>query len=235
MELDAYLARLGGCEAEALRAEVQRLEKAVEQGDGEVHALVEALGRAKTELERIDGGSRAAELGAEIEAERAALRDYAERYAVYTLAEVALREAVERFEREHQPGLLEAASRFFAAMTAGRYRRVQRRLDGTLQVEREGGGTLLPDKLSTGTREQLFLAIRLAYIEHYRRSAEPLPIVLDDVLVNFDRGRARATLGALGEVAGHTQVLLFTCHEHFAELAAEAAPAARRVRLPTAG
>jgi uncharacterized protein YhaN len=88
-----------------------------------------------------------------------------------------------------------------------------------MRVERDDGVSLEPEALSTGTREQLYLAIRLAYVEHYGRRAEPLPIVLDDVLVNFDPSRTAATLEALASFAARTQVLLFTCHDHLADLA----------------
>ena len=61
--------------------------------------------------------------------------------------------------------------------------------------------------MSTGTREQLYLAIRLAYVLHYCEQAEPLPLVMDDVLVNFDDRRKRNTLEVLLEVANKIQIL----------------------------
>ncbi|MCA9658063.1 MAG: hypothetical protein KC486_06950, partial [Myxococcales bacterium] len=86
---------------------------------------------------------------------------------------------------------------------------------------------------STGTREQLFLALRLAYVLEYCDRAEPLPVIIDDVLVNFDRARARSTLEALCEVARSTQVLLFTCHHHIVDLTRVVAPEVPIFELPT--
>ncbi len=108
-------------------------------------------------------------------------------------------------------------------MTSGRFLRVQRSLDGDLFVVRADDAQLGTEALSTGTREQLYLAIRLAYIEHYSQSAEALPIVLDDVLVNFDDARATATIAALASFAERSQVVLFTCHKHVVALAEAAA------------
>ena len=115
-----------------------------------------------------------------------------DRWAPLVLAEQLMKSAVARFEREHQPETFELAAEIFSAMTQGRYKIIRKRLDeaGTLLVETRAGAAREPAQLSTGTREQLYLAIRLAYVRHYCRDAEPLPLVMDDVLVNFDDARA---------------------------------------------
>jgi len=69
-----------------------------------------------------------------------------------------------------------------------------------------------PSQLSGGTREQLYLAIRLAYARHYCQENEPLPLVMDDVLVNFDDERSDAALEMLIELAQDIQVIFLTCH-----------------------
>ena len=81
--------------------------------------------------------------------------------------------------------------------------------------------------LSDGTRDQLYLALRLASIE-YRLSHEvSLPLIVDDVLVNFDDQRAGAALELLGDLARKTQVLFFTHHHRLLELARTRVPADR--------
>jgi uncharacterized protein YhaN len=80
------------------------------------------------------------------------------------------------------------------------------------------------DGLSDGTRDQLYLALRLASLERYAEHNEPLPLILDDVLIHFDDDRARAALEVLGEVAASTQILFFTHHARLVELAREAIP-----------
>jgi hypothetical protein len=73
--------------------------------------------------------------------------------------------------------------------------------------------------LSRGAREQLFLSLRLSLAAYFARRGSPLPLILDDVLVNFDMERAKAAAQVLRDFAaqGH-QMLVFTCHEHIAEL-----------------
>jgi hypothetical protein len=124
------------------------------------------------------------------------------------------------YEREHQPQALREASGYLQRMTGGRYTRVWTPLgQHLLRVDDAQGTCLGVDVLSRGTREQLFLALRLALASAYARRGAQLPLVLDDVLVNFDVGRAKAASAVLRDFAraGH-QILIFTCHEHIAKL-----------------
>jgi uncharacterized protein YhaN len=79
--------------------------------------------------------------------------------------------------------------------------------------------------LSDGAADQLYLALRLAYLRHYLGANPAQPVILDDVLVNFDDDRATAALAELARLAGRTQVILFTHHAHLAELARATLPA----------
>jgi uncharacterized protein YhaN len=79
--------------------------------------------------------------------------------------------------------------------------------------------------MSDGTRDQLYLALRLAFIEQRVRKMEPLPLVLDDVLVHFDDERSCAALEVFAGVADLTQVIFFTHHRHLLDLARGAVPA----------
>jgi uncharacterized protein YhaN len=69
-----------------------------------------------------------------------------------------------------------------------------------------------PDSLSRGTAEQLYLAIRFGYISNFAAGGEPLPIIMDDILVNFDPFRAVQATAAIEKLAKTHQVLFFTCH-----------------------
>jgi hypothetical protein len=103
-------------------------------------------------------------------------------------------------------------------MTGGRYMRVWTSVDER-RLRVEGNGQSLPiELLSSGAREQLFLSLRLALVDRFARHGKSMPLVLDDVLVNFDAERARAAATMLADWANEgRQVLLFTCHEHIAE------------------
>jgi uncharacterized protein YhaN len=85
--------------------------------------------------------------------------------------------------------------------------------------------------LSRGSVEQLYLCLRLGLAETFAERAEALPIILDDVLVNFDPGRAASVAEVLAETAERHQVLLLTCHPHLEELVCSAAPETQVVQL----
>ncbi|WP_394841651.1 AAA family ATPase [Pendulispora brunnea] len=230
---DAFLAEVAEAAPELLEHRIHALEQEADALRERARGIDQEVGKLTEGLARLDGGSRAADEQAAAEADRAALAEDVERYAVLTFAEEILHGSIRRFEREHQPELLLRASEAFARMTRGRYQRIERRLDGSLLVERDDGRTVHPDALSTGTREQLFIALRLAYVESYSKSAESLPMVLDDVLVNFDEERTRGALEALSAFAERTQVLLFTCHARLVDLVRDVVPDAHHASVPT--
>jgi uncharacterized protein YhaN len=138
------------------------------------------------------------------------------------------------YERQRQPETLREASPYFKQLTQGRYVRVWTPLDqDVLYVEDDQQRRLPVDALSRGTREQLLLCLRLALVACYARRGVRLPVVLDDVMVNFDTVRAKAAARLLRDFAkaGH-QLLLMTCHEHIWQIFRALRVDARR--LPTA-
>ena len=158
-------------------------------------------------------------------------------WAPLCLADKLMDDAVARFEREKQPELLRRTAEWFRSMTAGRYVDVKTKIEsrGDLFVLDAHGRAKTPDQLSTGTREQLYLALRLSFVEHYCESSEPLPLIFDDVLVNFDDRREQETLAALAaEIPQNIQILFLTCHEETRRRAEAAWGGSCRVHaLPT--
>jgi hypothetical protein len=106
---------------------------------------------------------------------------------------------------------------------------VQEGGEGDLAVlDRRGGRKRLPE-LSRGTAEQLYLCLRLGLVAVFTLQSGPVPLVMDDVLVNFDPKRARAmarVLTAFSREQG-VQVFLFTCHPGTRDLLQEAEPGVR--------
>ena len=135
-----------------------------------------------------------------------------------------LKDAVERHRKRNQGPVLDRAGALFRALTAGSFAGLRDDLDDAgkprLQGLRADGKTLLDvEAMSEGTADQLYLALRLASLGAYLDDHEPMPLVVDDILVNFDDARATAALRALAELAGRTQVLFFTHHDHLVDLA----------------
>ena len=151
------------------------------------------------------------------------LNEATEHWQVLATTSNLLENTRREFETERQPETLKEASEYLHKLTEGRYRRVWTPLsEPTLRVDDSEGHTHAVEQLSRGTREQMFLALRLALVALYARRGTNLPLVLDDVLVNYDTNRARAAAEVLRDFAaeGH-QLLIFTCHEHIHDLFAE--------------
>ena len=186
--------------------------------------------RRETELEgelrEMDGSDSAAAAEAVAESELAKASEAAEVYVRLVLARYIATEAIRRFSDRHQDPLLSRASNYLAQLTDGRYPRAvvgedSKRSPRLSTIDLNGEERSIPE-LSDGTRDQLYLALRLAAIQETVDGGYVLPIVLDDVLVNFDDNRTRSALRSLTSLARSTQVFLFTHHEHILSLASEA-------------
>lgn len=146
-----------------------------------------------------------------------------------------LRTADHRFREENQPDLLRHASRHLGRITGGRYERIWMRdadMEGTLLLRGPGYPEALEvdAPVSTGTRNQVYLALRLAIVDHLDRNGEVLPLFVDEAFVNWDATRLDRGLDLLRELSEERQVFVFTCH---ASLAGELEErSARCLRLP---
>ena len=188
--------------------------------EADIRQKYEQRGQLNERLKALAADRRPSEKRLEFDLLNERLAEAIQRWQVLVVTHRLLDRIRELYQRERQPATLQEASRYFSAMTSGRYVRVWTPLsDDTLLVDDSSGHTLPIDVLSRGTREQLFLSLRLALAADYAVRGESFPLVLDDLLVNFDSDRARATAEVLKEFAatGH-QVLLFTCHEHIKRL-----------------
>jgi hypothetical protein len=126
----------------------------------------------------------------------------------------------ESYESKRQPETLKEASNYLERLTEGKYTRIWTKLIGEeLLVDNSDDETLSVDKLSRGTREAVYLSLRLALVGAYARRGATIPMILDDVLVNFDGQRAFAAADVLHDFArnGH-QILMFTCHDHMRDM-----------------
>jgi len=149
-----------------------------------------------------------------------ALQEATERWGAVRLAEKVVDRLRHRVEQDRQPQMLQAASSLLSRLTCGKYSRIWTRLgEKALFVDDDQNQSLRVEHLSSGTREQVFLAVRLAMIRDFSRKGTELPMVLDDVTVNFDQTRTEAAAHTLMEVAKQgQQILLLTCHLHFAQI-----------------
>jgi uncharacterized protein YhaN len=241
--LDGDLARAGGApaaevaeavaalDADALPARAEELEALAVARRGERDEAGEALTRARDELARLERSEEAAQAAQAKASLEAQIQELAERYARARLAQRVLRDAIARYRSAHEGPLLARANALFPALTCERYARLETDVDerdeDVLIAVTADGSRRRVQELSDGTREQLFLALRLAAIERHVATAEAVPVLFDDVLLESDDERAQRILAALAELATQTQVLVLTHHRHLVEIARATLPKRR--------
>jgi len=216
--------RAYGVDPDALPGRIGELTDEIEgRLDPEIRELSETIGREKNELAHMDGSGKAAELADESQQTLTRIRRLTERYIRVKLATRILREEIERYRAENQDPVLRIASRYFSELTLGSFAGLRTDVDDqgqpVLTGVRPTGAWLQVAGMSSGTRDQLYLALRLATLEWRIQSSEPMPFIVDDILINFDDERSGATLKALGDLAVKTQVILFTHHGQILEAA----------------
>ena len=212
-DLLAYDAAQNAEAIEMLNLEQDDLEQDVQQA-------FEALGRVKQDIESLETDRHSTRLRFECQQVAAQLQRTAEEWLAIELAGGIVEDIRHNFERTCQPGALVAAGDHLQRLTSGRYRNIWTPLGKRrLRIDGQHDQTVPVEQLSGGTREQLFLAIRFAMVDRLRAQGLELPMVLDDVFVNFDQLRTEAAIDALIDLAERgQQVLLFTCHLHLAHL-----------------
>lgn len=187
---------------------------------GQLRTLLERRGRLNEQIESLAGDRTLASKRLDMAVLEKRLEDAVERWRALATACRALDLIRDTYQKHRQPETLQEASGYLDRLTQGRYRRVWTPLgEHALRVDDAAGESLPVEVLSRGTREQLFLSLRLALASSYARRGAPLPLVLDDVLVNFDADRAKAAATVLRDFAAEgRQLLVFTCHEHIMRL-----------------
>jgi uncharacterized protein YhaN len=213
-------------QVEAAELEARLAQAAEEESDLERdrEQLTERIASQQAALRQMDGGDRAAEAEEQMQSLLARVRTDAEEYIRLRLASVLLKRAIERYREKNQGPVLQRASSTFAALTLGSFSGLRADYDDRgnpvlVGVRPDGRTTLNVAALSEGTRDQLYLALRVASLEHYLDTNPPLPFIVDDILVQFDDARAAAALQVLSDVSDHTQVVFFTHHEHLIDVA----------------
>ena len=138
-------------------------------------------------------------------------------FAKLLLARRMLETAIAAWESKSQPEVYARASKLLADMTDGKWTSVSMSREGRLQVSNDMLTTREPLHLSLGTCQQLYLALRIALLITADNVGRNIPIIADDILVNFDSKRRAAAARALAELARHRQVIMLTCHEEIVD------------------
>ena len=216
-EVDRQLENYG---VSGLERHWENVQQQTDQLKDEQAGLHQQRGEFAQEVKALSEDSRLDEARLELNSVNEQILRYQNEWQDYAASSQMLDSIRVSYEAKRQPETLREASNFLERLTEGQYTRIWTKLVGEeLLVDNAAGETLSVEMLSRGTREAVYLGLRMALIGAYARRGAVLPMVLDDVLVNFDADRALAAAKVLQQFAASGyQVLMFTCHDHIRDI-----------------
>lgn len=223
--IETLSAEAEGIDTDALAAELVTLREEIASLDARHGEAVAALRIAENAVDQVTSSEAAALAMSERTSATLAWNRALDDHARCLIQQHLLDWAIARFREDHQSPLVAAAERYLQIVTCGAHTRLliddaNARNPQLLVLGQDSPTPRTVEALSDGTRDQLYLALRLAGLElHLDEGRTPLPFVADDLFVNFDDTRAAAGFKALGELGRRTQVVYFTHHQHLTDIA----------------
>lgn len=228
--LEQFTAELTARDVGQLELDLRRVQENMASVDQELQQKNREFGALQQALQVRERSESTAQHAQDIQAEIASIRTLALDYARIRMAATLLRRHLEQYRSRARDPILAETARLFSRLTLGAFESVQTDFDDQDQPvliglrPGESRRSVRIHQMSDGTRDQLFLALRLATLRQQFAAGVQLPVVMDDILINFDDDRSAATLEVLAELGGETQVLFFTHHARLVELARQVIP-----------
>lgn len=225
LALDDFAQQVSQQPAELLAIEIEQFEGTLAEAQNELSQSQQTLGGLQERMAQIDGSGRAAELSQELQLLTGTLENEIGKYSRVKIAAMILRQAIEDYRQENQGPVLQLAATTFEQLTRGEYASLKVDFDSRGKATLFGVRSAVDpsdvpaNAMSTGTADALYLSLRLASIDHQLSRSTPLPLVIDDCLVQLDDERSAAAMRTFSDLSLRTQVILFTHHEHLIELA----------------
>lgn len=133
------------------------------------------------------------------ERQRQLLDDELDHHLLTAAAETLIEDVRQTHQADNEPVALKRAGEWFDRFTRHRYK-LQFADDRFMALDLRARRQRALTELSTGTRVQLLLAVRLAWVEHAEHQVEPLPVFMDEVLTTTDPDRYRAVVESVQEI-----------------------------------
>lgn len=202
--------------AEEIRqAQADALHAQTPDADGSAARLQQQIAQVQGQLAALGGAEDAPQ---RIARKQEQLHRLQGEYDSLALALDALRSANTTLQNRFSPELGRRAAEIFADMTGSAWSHIL--LDREFRLSAEAGSD--PTRrsvqlLSSGTADQLYLAVRLAICEMVLPAEQNAPLILDDALLTFDDERLHKTLDYLVRLGEQRQILLFSCQSREAD------------------
>lgn len=220
--LDALALEIAALSIEEEMAARARIEDRRREVAAEREVVGRTLNAADDEADRAASESAAADAQQTATDTTAALAQAAEDHIQAASAAALLRWMLDRHRATNQAPLIARAGALFSQVTGGAFTGLTIGYANddrpVILAKRANGIEVGVEALSEGTRDQLYLALRLGSIAG-RAASGALPIICDDLLITADDARSAALLKVLAAAAEHSQVIVFSHHAHLIDLA----------------
>ncbi|EHQ36018.1 AAA family ATPase [Methanoplanus limicola] len=231
-KFDEFLSTLESSDISEINNEITELNQSMSDIQEEIEALKVKSGEINSNLSGLEKEDDYSLLLMNNEALHEEIFDDSRRWAKYVIAQHILNEAVQKYENERQPEVYRLAQDYFRSITDGKYKKIIKPVSSDdILIEADDGNRIDTSSLSRGTAEQLYLAIRFGHISVYGKNNEPLPVIFDDILVNFDPERKRNCCDAILELSKTNQILFFTCHPDIVQIMQDKSPGLKVIDL----
>ena len=222
LALEALRGEISGVGPDEVKAQLEKFTVQSAEVVEEIASLSNSFGTQKTAFDALDGTDRAANAESRRQEAISAMAEAAERYLKLHTASRLLKWSMEKFRETKQGPMLAKASAIFNSLTLGSFSRLlvdSEAATPRLFGIRPGGEQVDVAGMSEGSRDQLYLALRLAALELQVDQGLNMPLIADDLFINFDDRRTAAGLRVLGDLSRSMQIVFLTHHEHLVPLA----------------
>lgn len=193
-----------------LQKQLQIMTEKIAATTDEVNTLQQQVAELQVQLNNLSDSTAVFEAKQGLANAETNFTNSSKEYLANLLAAKWISRSLDIASNERFPKMLKAAKEYLKLLTGGRY--VDLELDKKLTVIRNDGKKREVKYLSRGTAEQLYFALKLAFIEQIKDKIN-LPILIDDSFVNFDDRRIGYIDKLLKKISKNNQVLIFTAQE----------------------
>lgn len=212
--LNDDLTKLAEAKPDKLEQRLHELNEQITEANNEVSDLQQQNAQVQVKLNNLADSTAVFEAKQDLANTETNFESSSKEYLANLLAAKWIGRSLDLASNERFPKMLKAAKEYLALLTGGRY--VDLDLGKKLTVIRKDGKKRDVKYLSRGTAEQLYFALKLAFVEQIKDEIN-LPILIDDSFVNFDDNRIKYIEQLLKKINENNQVLIFTAQENLVE------------------
>lgn len=212
---DNFVESISLTNPEEIQSQLGELDSQLEEIGEKSAGMNQKIGELNVEIEQISSGNDLLIKQTEAELLKQQLRDFSRDWIKSQIGLFVLESAITKYETTRQPEVVIAAEGFLGSITGDNYPTIIKRIDSEdLEILHTSGSSKGLMEMSRGTREQLYLAMRLGLIQEYEKRSESMPVIMDDILANFDDDRGPLAIQSMKKFAENRQVIVLTCHKN---------------------